>query len=241
MHIERFNSQSGELQGYDCRACKNRGYVALLGDNGYMCVQECDCLKVRRTLKQVAETGVNKSYRFDNFKVKYDWQKTMIEKAKRYVADPRGWFYAGGQVGAGKTHICSAVFASLVRKGAEGHYMLWTDEGASLKATVNDINAYRQIMKPLMTVKVLYIDDFLKVKQGNNPTAADMNLAFKLINARYNNPDLITIISSEWYLSDVRKFDDAVGSRIYEKTQDFCITLGREEDRNFRMKNKEQW
>ena len=119
--------------------------------------------------------------------------------------------------------------------------MLWTDEGTSLKAAVNDVNAYRDIMKPLMSVKVLYIDDFLKVKQGEKPTTADINLAFKLLNARYNNPELLTIISSEWYLGEVRNFDDAVGSRIFEKTQEFCVTLGREVDRNYRMRNKEQW
>lgn len=238
---DRFNSHVGELEGYDCAVCKNRGYLAELGASGDMCVRECDCKAVRRTLRQVAETGINKSYGFDNFKVQNEWQQVLIDKAKKYVADPKGWFYVGGQVGAGKTHVCSAIFAELVRQGYEGHYMLWSDEGTSLKATVNDVNAYRAIMKPLMTVKVLYIDDFLKTKQGEKPTTADINLAFKLLNARYNNPDLLTIISSERYLGEVRNFDDAVGSRIYEKTQEFCVTLGRKADRNYRMKDKEQW
>ena len=239
--VESFNSHIGELEGYDCKICQNRGYLAELSPSSNMCVRECECMKIRRTMRQVAETGINRGYSFESFKVTNDWQQAIADKAKRYVADPKGWFYVGGQVGAGKTHICSAIFGELVRRGNEGHYMLWTDEGTSLKAAVNDVNAYRDIMKPLMSVKVLYIDDFLKVKQGEKPTTADINLAFKLLNARYNNPELLTIISSEWYLGEVRNFDDAVGSRIFEKTQEFCVTLGREADRNYRMRNKVQW
>lgn len=239
--VDNFNAHMGELKGYDCVVCKNRGYLAELGLSGDMCVRECDCMRVRRTLKQVAETGINKEYDFENYKAICDWQETFVDKAKRYVADPKGWFYVGGQVGAGKTHICSAIFSELVRRGNEGHYMLWTNEGTSLKANVNNVDAYQEIMEPLTTVKVLYIDDFLKAQQGVKPTTADINLAFKILNARYNDPALLTIISSEWYLGEIRNFDDAVGSRIFEKTQEFCVTLGRKADRNYRMKNKEQW
>ena len=101
--------------------------------------------------------------------------------------------------------------------------MLWRDDAVVLKGMVNAPEEYSQKITPLKKAKVLYIDDFLKVKKGSVPTSADINLAFELINYRYINKDLITLISSEWLAEEIVSIDEAVGSRIYERSKNYCL------------------
>ena len=82
--------------------------------------------------------------------------------------------------------------------------------------------------------EVLYIDDFLKGKF----TDEDLKYAFRLINYRYNN-DLVTIISSELLISELRQIDEAIAGRMKQKaTNRFMVQIGRNEERNYRFKDE---
>lgn len=88
-------------------------------------------------------------------------------------------------------------------------------------------------------VEVLYIDDLFKTgrDKDNNPqrpTAADINAAFEIINARSLDPELLTIISSECTTNDLLDIDEATGGRICEKAQVFSIAPDR--TRNYRLR-----
>ena len=117
--------------------------------------------------------------------------------------------------------------------------MLWRDEAVKLKAMVNDTVQYEKTMQELKTVEVLYVDDFFKCGQVEGgvqkPTAADVNLAFEILNHRYNNPGFITIISSESTLDEIFSIDEAVGGRIGERAQGYVINLSGKE-KNYRRK-----
>ena len=68
----------------------------------------------------------------------------------------------------------------------------------------------------------MYIDDFLKngkEKDGSlqKPSAAETRIIFEILNSRYNNLNLFTIISSERLLSEIKNIDWAVGRRIEER------------------------
>ena len=119
----------------------------------------------------------------------------------------------------------------MIMQGNSLKYMLWRDESVELKALVNYQEDYNERMQRLKTVKVLYIDDFFKSK---NVTDADINLAFELLNYRYNDSKLRTIISSEKSIEDILSYDEAVGSRIYERCKNgFYIDAP---DENWRLK-----
>ena len=78
-------------------------------------------------------------------------------------------------------------------------------------------------------MKVLYIDDMYKTGKGQQPTVGDVNLAFEIINARYNDTGKVTIISSERTVEEMLDIDEAVGSRIYERSKGNYLNLyGRE-------------
>ena len=82
----------------------------------------------------------------------------------------------------------------------------------------------------MKSVKVLYIDDFLK----GTATEADRNIAFDLLNARYIKPSLLTIISSEWTISRVLDWDEAIGSRIAERSKGCVLNITG--SKNYRLK-----
>lgn len=115
--------------------------------------------------------------------------------------------------------------------------MLWRDEATALKAVVNDDTEYQRLIAPLKTVLVLYIDDFWKTGGAENggkkfPTPGDINLAFEILNSRYNRPELVTILSGEWTTDELMGIDAAVGSRIYQRAKDYHFDIKRDPARN---------
>lgn len=89
-------------------------------------------------------------------------------------------------------------------------------------------------MSDLKSVPVLYIDDLFK--GAERPTQGDLNIAFELLNHRYNNENLYTIISTEKLLDDLIRIDEAIGSRIAERSKGHRIQLNRDPARNWRTK-----
>jgi DNA replication protein DnaC len=116
----------------------------------------------------------------------------------------------------------------------DAHYMRWRDDSTRIKASVGDYKEYARLVEPLKEVDVLYIDDFFKTNSGE-PTIADVNLAFEILNARYVK-NLITIISSEYFSCELMDIDEAVGSRIYEMTKGNRLDVSRDRKRNYRLK-----
>ncbi len=229
--MEAFNATEGDLKGYNCKICKNRGCIAILVD-GVMAMKQCKCVKVRKSIRLMKETGINPDYKLANFKAAADWQRNLLEAAKRFLQSPNCWFYAGGQVGSGKTHICTGIVRELLQQGYPARYMLWRDASVKIKAVVNKPEEYAALVEPLKTINILYIDDFFK--SNAEPTSADFNLAFEILNARYNRK-LVTIISSEYYLDEVIQLNPSIGSRIYERSIGFQLNITRNSDRNYRL------
>ena len=150
------------------------------------------------------------------------WQVQAKAMAERYLEDWRGkWFYAGGSPGSGKTHLCTAMCGKLMEAGMPVRYVQWRSDIQDIKRKVQDAEAYQSAIDPLKSIRVLYIDDFLK----GSPTDADRNIAFDLLNARYIRPECITIISSEWTIDRILDWDEAIGSRIAEKSRGNILNI----------------
>lgn len=223
---KRINQTPGNLTGYDCPECCNRGYFVRVDEKGYRHSRQCRCMALRRGQERLKKSGLADlvgRYSFDNWQVKERWQQGALEMAKEFVQDPDGhWFLMAGQVGAGKSHLCTAVTAALMEQGMPARYMLWRDTAVKAKSVVNDDGAYAALIGPLKRVRVLYIDDLFK---GGNVTGADVNLAFELLNSRYNDNQKITILSSERTIEELLDIDEGVGSRIYERSKGFYLAL----------------
>lgn len=252
---DKFNSASGSLNagdGYNCDICKNKGFIAkVIYDETYgdyiQLVSHCRCQKIRNAIHRLNRSGLKnivKDYTFDKYETPDAWQQTIKTAALKFCKDEKNnWFFIGGQSGAGKTHICTAIAVFYIKNEKDCRYMLWRDEITKIKANVNEPEEYSQMMKELKKADVLYIDDLFKSGKGEDgklkpPTAADINVAFEIINYRYNNPSLITIISSERTLAELFDIDEAIAGRIAERTKEYgyCINLKKDSSRNWRMK-----
>lgn len=207
----------------------------------------CKCKKTRDAIRRLEKSGLKniiKDYTFKSYETAEPWQKTIKEAATRFVQDEEHtWFFIGGMTGCGKTHICTAIAGFYLRHGKWVKYMLWRDDVVKLKANVNNSEDYEKMMDELKTAEVLYIDDLFKTgKDGEGkvqrPTAADVNIAFEIINYRYNNPKLVTIISSECKVTDMLDIDEAVAGRIAEKTSPhgYGLNVNKDRAKNYRLR-----
>lgn len=228
------NDVQGSLTGYDCPLCKNRGYTVEIRGNNLVTV-ECGCMNKRRSIRRIEKSGMAhllKRCTFQTFRASKPWQAEMKRLAMEYATQGAGkWFAACGSVGAGKTHICTAICGELINAGFEVRYMLWLDESTKIKSVVNDDEGYEKLVWPLKNVPVLYIDDLFK----GSVTDADVKLAFKILNYRGNNPKAATIVSSERSLGEIMEIDKAVGSRIVERCGDFYINLTGDKNQRLRQ------
>jgi DNA replication protein DnaC len=227
--------------GCKCSECGDTGYREYwLG--GYRYVEQCHCYQQRVAQLSMAKAGVNQDYTFDNFVAQAEHQKQMLMLAKRFVdcgCDAGDWYYIGGQVGSGKTHICTAIINKLIQFGKEVRYMAWVNTSIKLKSLVASAgDEYDQHLMQLCKVPVLYIDDFYKSQPGRPPTPADKQLAFQLINYRYQNPSLVTIISSELPIAKVTMLDEAVGSRIFERCRNYLLFNELNTEKNYRLREE---
>lgn len=252
LKAELLNSTIGALDkqdGYSCALCKNKGIIAYpeISELGYSTIvfRECVCMKPRRSLRRLEKSGLKsliKDYTFARFNVHKPWQGLMLNAARSYAEKPEGWFFVGGQSGSGKTHICTAICRELLLSGRAVIYMLWRDTVAQLKAAVTDEKRYAELINEYKTVDVLYIDDLFKSGRSKEaaaqPTSADINVAFEILNYRYNNPALLTVISSEYSIGDIISIDEAVGGRIYERTKNGnACSIKRDRGKNYRLRS----
>ena len=219
---DEYNSTVGKLSDYDCPICKNKGHILTVGSDGDFRMRDCQCQQLRKSKKLLNESGIAnlmERYTFDSFKELDAEAAEAKSKALDYIKNGNGkWFYISGRPGSGKTHICTAVCGALLATGKSVRYMVWRDVVRDLKAAANT-DDYRPMMASLTSMDVLYIDDFFK----GNVTEADVNIAFELLNARYNSTSKQTIISSERTPRDLLTIDEAVGSRIYERSRGYCL------------------
>lgn len=215
------NGLSGNLGELDCPKCRNKGWVAY-NDGDSIVYEKCDCMPHRAALKRIRKSGLSallEDYRLDNYETPEPWQESALAKARQYTEDPGAhWLYIFGPPGTGKSHLCTGICGALLETGQGVRYMLWRDESRDLKAIVNDSAAYNTVMYDLKSADILYIDDFLKGGTGD----ADKRLAFELLNSRYNSRRP-TLISSELSINNVLDWDEAIGSRIYERAKGYVI------------------
>lgn len=253
MMVDIENREEGNLPDFDCKECRNRGYIVRLV-NRERILRECKCMKIRRTICCLKEIGLGaelEKCRFSSFTIDGKaWRENMLNVCKDFVEHGgNSWLYLGGQSRSGKTHLCTAVCRHLLGKGLDVKYLLWDSQiFHKLEALRLKYDEYDEYMKELCNYDVLYIDDFLKTATENSsmtgfvdkpdiPSGAEMKMAKEVINMRTISKKK-TIISSEHFLEEVTSYDSATGGRIQEMTENgrFAVSISRDSSRKYGLK-----
>lgn len=186
----------------------------------------------RRCLARIRRSGLGElyeRYKLYTYKTEKAWQQHIKNKALEYIKSASGWFYICGRSGSGKTHITAAIARELIEAGLETRYFMWRKDTPRLKALVNDRAEYERMMQDFIECRVLLVDDLWK---GGSVTEADISLTFELLNARYNSPSKMTLISSEKTVNQILSIDEAIGGRIVERARGFVLKTA---DDNLRL------
>lgn len=249
--VDDLNNQIGkenEKDGYNCKICKNKGYIVKLAeqpDGTYsQLYADCKCAETRRSIMRMKRSGLGDIIRdktFDKFKDDEPWKQQLKSIAMAYAKNPEGWFFLGGQSGAGKSHLCTAICREFLLNGKKVVYMLWLDDVATLKGVANDPEQREPMINRFKQADVLYIDDLFKTSKdketkAQRPSPADIRTAFEILNYRYCNPKLLTIISTEYTGDELIDIDEATAGRILEKSGKNGISMAEDRSRNYRLK-----
>ena len=235
--------------GWDCKDCKNKGQIyeikAAPDGSPKHIIRNCKCVEIRRTIRRMQRSGLENIIS-DNLFSKYEtpesWQQTVKAAAMEYAKTLKGWFWIGGQSGSGKSHLCTAICRDAIYKGMEVVYMMWREDAPRLKAAVNNPE-YPAMVDQYKKAPVLYIDDLFKTGKSVDkagiervkPSAADVNLAFEIINFR-SVGKLPTIISSEFLQRELIDIDEALTGRIVQMAGENSFNIKPDRAKNYRLK-----
>ena len=219
---EDYNNQDS----YKCAKCRDMTF--LLVDN---IATPCKCRELRLSENILKNSGINEEFSkktFDNFDYSISLQLTQAySKAKDYYSNfknikdtRRNSIILMGQVGSGKTHLCTAIANNLMKESVGVVYMPYRDTITRIKQSVMDEENYNKELTRYKEAKVLLIDDLFK----GSITKSDINIIFELINYRYltNKP---IIVSTEKTLDDLIEIDEAIGSRIIEMSKEYLVEI----------------
>lgn len=229
-----------EKYGIDCAICGNKGQL-VTWDRDEQCMRwsTCRCEHTRHSLQLLDKSGVCPDWRcktLESFCINEEWRQALKLKIEAYLADTsRCWLFVSGQSGCGKTHLCTAVFVTLVRAGHIGRCVSWSRLMQKMDAAYYKNDEYKKIVDPLLSCDVLYLDDLFKSRGNAIISERAFDHTLRLLDARYQNPDLITILSSEWTVERLTGEDEALAGRIVERCGTHIVQVAKAEGRNYRI------
>lgn len=239
--LDDFNNTVGDRKGVNCPKCKNKGWIRTWVNGKGIVDVECECMAKRNAAETVAECGLGgrlEKCKFTTFKKSAEWQRKLYDAA--YLSQYEGnGFFVGGQPGSGKTHICIALVRAFMDKGVKCKYVGWQDLATTLKQSqYDDSENFAADMRALKEIPVLFIDDLFRTAVSD----ADRRLLFSIIDYRYNKVEggekVFTIFSSEKWLDEINKIDEAIGRRIETLAGEYVVNIPRDKRYKYRKEQK---
>ena len=238
IRCDMYNRTREEPKEVPCELCMNRGFFMRLRPNGYEYLVPCQCQNIHATRRSLEASGMRELFErhdFPSFREHSPWAKTMKQKALHWAKEGSGWLLLCGQPGTGKTHLALAACGyRLGRQNQRVEFLPWR-EFVKVQMDIDHPQRASQ-MEKMKQAKLLYIDDLFKTagdKKSNLGWEAD--IAFELINYRYNNR-LDTVITTERGTDELLGIDEAIGSRILEMAGEHAVTVEKGAGKNYRLR-----
>lgn len=212
-----------EKSKYECEICQDIEFILNPETGG---VRPCECQEIKKYNRILKNSGISEAFRrktLSNFtldgknqlvKVAYNMATNYTKNFKAIEQDRHNSITFLGKPGSGKTHLTIAIANQLMEQRVAVLYMQYREAITQIKQCITDEENYQKILSKYKQARVLMIDDLFKGKI----TESDLNIMFEIINHRYLNGQPV-IISSEFMVNDLLKFDEALGSRIVEMSK----------------------
>ena len=232
-----YNSVSGQLIGYNCEKCKNKGIYMFIDDFREV-LKDCECKNIRDCIESMRQSGIDsvviETNTFEKFITDEDWKVRMKAVAEKYLktlleGDTEHWLLMSGQSGSGKTHLSTAVCIELMKSKFQVKYMTWNDIVHKAQQSKFNADAYNSFIKSITAADVFYIDDLFKTEKS------EKDIAFEILNMRYISKKP-TIISTEVNLEGIQSIDSAIAGRISHMCKGFMCQIKNDESRNYRRR-----
>jgi DNA replication protein DnaC len=232
-----------------CPRCRESGYV-LVQQGAAMVAQPCSCRHLDERIRLFGLVGIPAAVAHASFETYRTWSpdhsaaKAAAEDlARKFRPDrPNRGLLFYGRPGAGKTHLLVATLRYLtLEKGVACRYVEFMLLLSDMKAGFAANQGHMEILKPLLKVPVLAIDELGK-ERG---TDWERSMLDELISRRFNS-GLTTLFATNYFLdpapvpeqpgrmvktrsaefqreAEALTLSQRVGDRIYSRLNEMCV------------------
>ena len=231
LSVERELAACQRCKGYPCPKAYRRGKVPML-DGERITVTTCKIYQRKEFYEACRSANIPSRYVNLTFKAyKADGDNSAAMKfAENVLAKKYSGAYFYGAAGTGKTFLASLIAKEFIKAGKSVCFVKVADllnefyeiyRGQSTESE-------QTLLNRLYSVDLLVLDDF-GLERSKQFVGS---LLCKIIDARYNQPDLTTIITSNRTIKEAEaELNNALdgetynGTRIYDRCAQFCKTI----------------
>jgi DNA replication protein DnaC len=185
-----------------CPRCGETGYT-LVPSGGSMVAQVCSCKHLDERIGLFNQIGIPAAIAKASFETFRSYAQPHLSAsqiaqdfARKFRKDePTKGFLFFGRPGAGKTHLLVATLRYLaLEKGFSGRYVEFMLLLSEIRAGFSANRSHMEILKPLLSVPVLAIDELGK-ERG---TEWERSMLDELVSRRYNS-GLSTLFATNYF------------------------------------------
>lgn len=210
-----------------CARCQNRGFLFEPDAAGYSRAVPCVCESLRLRVRFFNEAGLPARYRDATLEGFHPapFQRAAHQKAyafARELTEGRRGLLLYGSVGTGKTHLGVAILRQLiVRRGIRARFVEFKHLIADLREAFADVGRGSGLMRPLVDVPVLLIDELGKGARRE----WEQDVLDELISRRYN-ARRTTLFTTNYPVGGAapagETLEDRIGIRIASRLDEMC-------------------